>query len=81
MEKFLYHTNSSDFSVRLCIDCAYREGMSCTLCGKRLVNIGRCPDGYTMTLLKELERDYCDNAVTGRHSSTVTDWEPIYMNA
>lgn len=64
------------FSTRICGDCAYRVGQSCSMCGMFLRNITKCPDGYTIELVEALNNDNITARLTGKHSGVYYNWEP-----
>ena len=69
------------FSTRICTDCAYRVGQSCSMCGGFIRYLDRCPDGYTVELCAALSRDSIVSNLTGKHTNVYYTWQPKKPNA
>lgn len=69
------------FSTRICTDCAYRVGQSCSICDGLIRYLDRCPDGYTVELCAALSRDSIVSKLTGKHMNVYYTWQPKKPNA
>lgn len=69
------------FSTRICTDCAYRVGQSCSMCGGFIRYLDRCPDGYTVELCQALSHDSIVATLTGKHTEIYYKWKPKRPNA
>jgi hypothetical protein len=49
---------NKDFSAAVCTDCADRDNMICKVCRKHILSLDKCPEGYTISMIKQIERDY-----------------------
>lgn len=46
------------FSCRICTDCLYNKARRCTIAHKKIEDLERCPERYTVNLMSELADDY-----------------------
>lgn len=58
------------FSTKLCMGCAYHTKGMCSIANINTTFLTRCPDGYTMELYEEMQKDTIECYITGKHNSS-----------